>query len=47
MIQSYAYEIIKKEGFDEGILHGQLERAKKAVADALEARLGVVPLGRL
>jgi len=56
MIQSYAYEIIKKEGFDEGMQqgsqqgfqrgmqHGQLERAKKAVADALEARLNVVPL---
>lgn len=48
MIQSYAYEIIKKEGFDEGIQQGmqqgQLERARKAVADVLEARLNVVPL---
>lgn len=44
MIQSYAYEIIKKEGFDEGMQQGQLERAKKAVADALEARLNIVPL---
>jgi predicted transposase YdaD len=56
MIQSAAYDMIKQEGFDEGIQrgnqqgfqrgmqHGQLERAKKAVADALEARLNIVPL---
>jgi flagellar biosynthesis/type III secretory pathway protein FliH len=44
MIQSYAYDIIKQEGFDEGMQQGQMEHAKKAIADVLEARLNVVPL---
>lgn len=55
MIESYAYEIIEKEGFEKGIQQGiqqgeqqgQLKRAKKAVSDVLKARIDVVPLAVL
>ena len=49
MIQSAAYEIIKKEGFDEGIQQGiqqeQVNRGRKTIYDVLEVRFEIVPLG--
>ena len=52
MKESYAYEIIKKEGFEEGfgegfgegIQKGELTRARKAVIEVLEVNLAFVPL---
>ncbi|MCP4398890.1 MAG: hypothetical protein GY801_16520 [bacterium] len=51
MIQSAAYDIIKQEGFEEGkqigIQQGRqqmLQSQRKAIAEILETRLGVVPL---
>jgi len=48
MKESYAYEIIKKEGFEEGfgegIQKGELARARKAVIEVLEVNLAFVPL---
>lgn len=55
MIQSHAYENIKKEGFEEGMqqgmsqgdLSGQLKRARKDVSDVLKARFDVIPISIL
>ncbi len=47
VIESAAYEIIKKEGFEEGmklgIQRGLLIDAQEMVIDALEEKFGVVP----
>ena len=55
MIQSYAYDIIKQEGLDEGMLEGmliemkkgvqqgELNHARKAIQDILLARFSEVP----
>jgi len=40
MIESPAYDLIKREGFEEGML----EEAKEMVLEALEERFGPVPL---
>jgi len=46
MIQSYAYDIIKQEGIQEGIQLGvqqeRLHSKRKAICDVLEARFGLV-----
>ncbi len=48
MMESAGYEIIKKEGFDEGlqagIEQGKVQEAQEAVLDNLEARFGAVPM---
>jgi hypothetical protein len=44
MIQSAAYDIIKKEGFDEGVQQERVMSRRKAICDVLETRLDVVPL---
>ena len=47
MIESFAYEIIKQEGIEEGLLRGlkrgMLEKAKESVLDALSIRFHNVP----
>jgi hypothetical protein len=43
MIESYAYEIIKQEGIEEGIQQGELKRARKAVYEVLDARFDLMP----
>ena len=43
MQESAAYEIIKREGFEEGIQQGLLLEAQEMLLDALEERFGVVP----
>lgn len=43
MIESAAYEIIKKEGFDEGIQQGMASEAREMLLEALAARFGTVP----
>ena len=40
MIESAAYDLIKREGFEEGAL----ETARKMVLEVLEERFGIVPL---
>ena len=44
MIQSAAYDIIKKEGFDEGIQQERVNRGRKSIYDVLEVRFEIVPL---
>ena len=44
MIESAAYDLIKKEGFEEGVREGALETARKMVLEVLEERFGIVPL---
>ena len=47
MIESAAYELIKKEGFEEGLKQGLqqglLEEAREMVLEALEERFGLIP----
>jgi hypothetical protein len=47
MMESAAYEMIKKEGYDEGlqrgIQQGMLEEAREMVLEALGERFGVIP----
>jgi len=47
MIESFAYEIIKQEGIEEGLLkglkHGMLEKAKESVLEVLNIRFHNVP----
>ncbi len=47
MIESAAYEIIKREGYEEGIRQGiqrgLLEEAREMVLEALEERFGLLP----
>ena len=44
MIQSAAYEIIKQEGIQQGMLQEQFRSRRNAIGDVLEVRLGLVPL---
>ena len=48
MIESPAYELIKREGFEEGkregVQEGMLRDAREMVLEALEERFGIVPL---
>ncbi len=43
MIESAAYELIKKEGFEEGLKQGLLEEAREMVLEVLEERFGLLP----
>ena len=47
MIESPAYELIRREGFEEGIREGMergmVEDAREMVLEVLEERFGVVP----
>ena len=43
MIESFAYEIIKQEGREEGLLKGMLEKAKESVLEVLSVRFHDVP----
>jgi flagellar biosynthesis/type III secretory pathway protein FliH len=51
MMESAAYEMIKKEGYDEGlqqgiqqgVQQGMLEDAREMVLEALAERFGVIP----
>lgn len=43
MIQSYAYDIIKEEGFKEGVQQEKLHSRRQAICDVLEARFDLVP----
>lgn len=39
MIESYGYELIKREGYEEGII----ENAREMVLDVLSERFNIVP----
>ncbi|MFH0730200.1 MAG: hypothetical protein V2B19_28125 [Pseudomonadota bacterium] len=43
MIESAAYELIKQEGFQQGIQQGQLTASKDALMDLLMERFDIVP----
>ncbi len=43
MMESAAYELIKKEGYDEGHRDGMVQSARRLILGALEARFDVVP----
>jgi len=43
MIESYAYDIIKQEGFEEGMQQGKLRSAREVIFSVLEARFELVP----
>ena len=44
MIESPAYELIRREGFEEGVKFGMLEDARDMLLNVLEERFGVVPV---
>ncbi|MEJ5363612.1 MAG: hypothetical protein WHS86_00790 [Desulfosoma sp.] len=43
MMESAGYELIKKEGYDEGLRHGMLAEAREMVLEALSERFTLVP----
>ncbi|WP_448383465.1 hypothetical protein [Desulfosoma sp.] len=43
MMESVAYEMIKKEGYDEGMQQGMLADAREMLLEALAERFGPVP----
>uniref|UniRef100_A0A832EBV4 Transposase (putative) YhgA-like domain-containing protein n=1 Tax=Desulfacinum infernum TaxID=35837 RepID=A0A832EBV4_9BACT len=43
MMESVAYEMIKKEGYDEGMQQGMLAEGREMVLEALAERFGPVP----
>lgn len=45
MIESAGYEIIKKEGYDEGLQRGMIKEAQEAVLDVILERFGKCPTG--
>ncbi|SHG34733.1 hypothetical protein SAMN02745206_03721 [Desulfacinum infernum DSM 9756] len=43
MMESAAYELIKKEGYDEGLQKGMIEVAQEMVLEVLGERFALVP----
>jgi hypothetical protein len=43
MIESAAYDLIKEEGYKEGMQKGVVDQSRQGVIDALEARFELVP----
>jgi hypothetical protein len=43
MIESAAYDLIKREGVEEGVQEGMLRKSREDVIEILEARFDLVP----